>query len=758
MRGFPLLMRLAVLLGVLIGLCPLTAPASVTEVTFMVDPVDLSRPAWQALSDEFNATHSDIRFRIFWSNLQPKLNLLSVAGALPDLVSTADFKLVLIHDNLIDLDDFLKQMPESAAQYYPQLVDSCRYDGTLKMIPIRYNVPFIYYRPDLFRKAGLAEPAPSWTWDDYRRDAKALTERNPDGSIKIYGTNIQALWWVEWLGLFRQAGADALTPDGKVAINSAGTLQALRFMHDLIYVDRSAPRPVDALPTGFENGKIAIYYGGHVKEFGPLRKSAPFEWDIAPLPAGPQGQATGDLAVEGIGISKQCRHPREALEVLRFITSKKSSLALVNGGFIAPVRKDVAQETLLAGTPETRTVAPRHVEVLFDSLVFARSVPKLREFDPVWKALNNRINHVLNDPDDSHLADLPPQLAADAQTQLDLMRTPATANPWYFVVQMVLMGGIALWLLQGTWRKPASAEERAGQKYFFLFTAPCLVGLCLFTLWPLLLSFWWAQTDYNLVDTPHYVGLAQYRELLFEDHEFWQSLGRSLLYALFAVPLGLAVSLGTALLLNQNLRHIGAFRVLFYLPSILPVAASSMMWIWLLYPNYGIVNRMLAVFGVAGPGWLQDARWALPSLVIISLWGFGGAMLIFLAGLKDIPDSLYEAAQIDGAGKFSQFLHITLPSLSPVVFFNLTMGLIGALQVFDIAFIVSTSSGGEDAAGGPENSTNFYVLYLYTKSFTKLQIGSGSAMAWLFFGVILLITGVNFWVKRYWIAPETERA
>lgn len=133
-------------------------------------------------------------------------------------------------------------------------------------------------------------------------------------------------------------------------------------------------------------------------------------------------------------------------------------------------------------------------------------------------------------------------------------------------------------------------------------------------------------------------------------------------------------------------------------------------------------------------------------------------MLIFLAGLKNIPDSLYEAAQIDGAGPLAQFFHITLPSLSPVMFFNLTVGCIGALQVFDIAYIVSTSSGGEEVAGGPEKSTNFYVLYLYLQSFRKLEIGTGSAMAWMFFLVILLITGINFWARRYWLVPENERA
>jgi len=180
-----------------------------------------------------------------------------------------------------------------------------------------------------------------------------------------------------------------------------------------------------------------------------------------------------------------------------------------------------------------------------------------------------------------------------------------------------------------------------------------------------------------------------------------------------------------------------------------------MMWIWLLNRNYGMVNEALSIFGIR-PGWLSDPNCVMTSLVLISLWGFGGGMLIFLAGLKNIPESLYEAAEIDGAGTVAQFIHITLPSLSPVIFFNLIIGCIGALQVFDIAYIISTAAGGE--VGGPERSTYFYVLNLYVKSFTNLQIGVGSAMAWLFFVVIMAITAANFWAKRFWMSEDEERS
>jgi multiple sugar transport system permease protein len=726
------------------------------EITMMLSPNDTARPVWQQVCDEFNRSHPKIRLRILWSDLPPKINLLSVAGALPDLIPIVDFLLIQEHSKLLDLNDLMDEDPQTKAQFYPSLLAASTYQGGLKTIPIFYNVPFVYYRPDLFRKAGLPYPSENWTWDEYRRDAKALTQRNPDGSVEIYGTYVLANWWVEWLSLIREAGGDMLGPDGTLKINTPATAQAVQLMHDLIYVDQSAPKLTESPPNGFLSGKMAIYVGGHVLELDALRKNAKFEWDIAPLPAGPAGKATGELATVGIGISTQSKHPELASEFLRYIMRKDVALELCQGGLSPPVRRDIALETVLVGTPETRTIPPKHLRVLVDSLAFASGVPKLTIFPIVCQCIGDGIIHALNDPDAGPIARLPADLAAKCQVLMDLQKTPPRTSPLLFAGQVVILGAAAIWLFFRLKRMKMTPEEAAGQKFFFLFTSPCIVGLCLFVLWPLLLSYWWAQTDYNMMDAPRYVGLKQYQDLLFKDPDFWHSLELSLVYALFAVPLGLIVSLATALLLNQNLRHIGIFRVIYYLPSILPAAASGLMWYWLLDPRFGFVNRFLALFGIAGPGWLQDPHWALISLILISTWGFGGGMLIFLAGLKNIPESLYEAAEIDGAGTVSKFFHITLPSLSPVLFFNLTMGCIGALQVFDIAYIISIANRGNDDLGGPEKSTYFYVLNLYVKSFLNLNIGTGSAMAWLFLLVILVITLANFWARRSWFSHDEE--
>ncbi|MGB8352257.1 MAG: extracellular solute-binding protein [Chthoniobacteraceae bacterium] len=721
----------------------------------MLAPFDPARATWQSISDEFNRTHRDIRFRIIWSDITRKMSLLVTAKAVPDLVIMPDFWLVQYHGILLDMDAFFDSMPEVRTQIYPELLKACEYEGKLKTIPLYYNVPFVFYRPDLFRKAGLPMPDANWTWQDYRRDAKALTQRDSSGSVQMFGTNVQIIWWVEWLSLIRQAGGDLMDAAGNLKIGAPGTRDAVEFLHDLIYADASAPGLNDIPAGGFLSGKYAMYYGGHVMELGALRKRSPFEWDIAPLPAGPAGKATGELAVGGIGIWKETKQRDVAMEVIRFLMQDQAGKALCETGLI-PVRRDIARDVLLAGTPETRS-APRHPEVLVDSLSFASSLPKLVDSNVLaLNCITPAITQALRNPDRSSLAGLPQRMESEARDFLATLRQKPRANPASFVAQVLVLGGILVWLVaRFLKRSPHIYGEAHSKKYFFMFAAPCLVSLCVFTLCPLAMSFWWAQTDFNLVEPAHFVGLAQYRALLFHDPDFWHSLRLSLVYAVFAVPLSLVVSLSAALLLNQELRWMGAFRTIFYLPAILPVAASSLVWIWFLHPSYGVVNRLLSIVGIHGPGWLQDPHWALTALVIVSVWNFGAPMLIFLAGLKNIPQALYEAAEIDGAGALSRFRHITIPSLSPVLFFNLTMGIIGALQVFDVAYIISTAAGGDYAIGGPQKATYFYVLNLYEKSFVQMNIGSGSAMAWLFFVVVLFITGLNFWARNLWWKKDT---
>lgn len=292
---------------------------------------------------------------------------------------------------------------------------------------------------------------------------------------------------------------------------------------------------------------------------------------------------------------------------------------------------------------------------------------------------------------------------------------------------------------------PRGSNHRARRNLVgYLFVSPWLIGFAAFTAWPFLQSIYLSFTRYNIVSPPKWVGTANYKMLLTQDDLFWKSAWVTIKYAAISVPLAILVGVGLALLLNVNVKGIALFRTIFYLPSIVPTVATSAIFIWILNPNIGLINQILALVGIRGPAWLKTAPWSFYSFVFMALWGVGGSMVIYLAGLKDIPVHLYEAATIDGASVFKRMRHITLPMMTPVIFFNLIMGIIGAFQTFTQAYVMTPE-------GGPEDSTHFYSLYLYDRAWKYLDMGYASAMAWMLFVVIVVLTGIVFRTQKRWV-------
>jgi multiple sugar transport system permease protein len=277
----------------------------------------------------------------------------------------------------------------------------------------------------------------------------------------------------------------------------------------------------------------------------------------------------------------------------------------------------------------------------------------------------------------------------------------------------------------------------------YAFISPWLLGFLVFTAGPFLFSVYLSFTRYDIVSSPVWVGAANYRTLFTRDPLFWKSLWITLKYALVAVPVGIGAGVSLALLLNLDIRGISLYRTIFYIPSIVPVVATSVVFVWILNPQIGLVNGVLRNLGIIGPAWLQDTKWAFWSLVFMSLWAVGGSMIIYLAGLKDIPVALYEAAIIDGASPWQRTRHVTLPMLTPVIFFNLIMGVIGAFQYFTQAYIMTM--------GGPEDSTQFYALYLFNRAWRYLDMGYASAMAWILFVIVMICTMLIFRTHKSWV-------
>ena len=296
-----------------------------------------------------------------------------------------------------------------------------------------------------------------------------------------------------------------------------------------------------------------------------------------------------------------------------------------------------------------------------------------------------------------------------------------------------------------------SPDERREAIAGYLFISPWIIGFLAFFAGPILASFFLSFTRWNIVGDPVWVGWANYERIFTSDPSFGKAVGVTLKYALFYLPLEVTCGIGVAVVLNQKLRGIGIFRTIYYMPYIVPKVAASLVFVWVLNPRYGLLNTMLGWVGIQGPAWLNNANYVLPSIIIMSLWGIGGSAVIYLAGLQNIPQHLYEAATVDGANRLQRFFRITLPMLSPTIFFQLVLGLIGTFQTFTPAFIAAGRTG------GPLQSGLFYMLYVYNKSFDSLRMGYGSALAWIMTVFIMIVTLLVFRSSKYWVHYEAER-
>lgn len=288
-------------------------------------------------------------------------------------------------------------------------------------------------------------------------------------------------------------------------------------------------------------------------------------------------------------------------------------------------------------------------------------------------------------------------------------------------------------------------EKRKTALAGFFFISPWLIGLIVMQLGPMFYSMYLSLNNFDLFRPPTWVGLGNYQRLLTNDKLFWTALGNTAYYVAGRVPFALLLSLFIAVLLNQKIPLRSFLRTAYYLPSVTPQIAMIMLWIWLFDPQWGLINWFLGLFGIPGLPWLASVEWAKPSLILMSGWSIGGTMIIFLAGLQGVPEHLYEAAELDGATTLRKIWHVTLPMISPVIFFNVVMGVISSFQMFEKAFVMT--------GGGPGYATFVYALYIYNQAFMWFRMGYGAALAWVLFAILFVFTYIMF-RRQAWVYYE----
>lgn len=733
-----------------------------------------------------------------------KLMTAIAGGAPPDVINQDRFSIGgwAARDAFLPLDDFLAaQDPHDPLrirpeEFFPACWQEAVYRGRVYAIPNSTDDRVLFYNKDLLKAAGFVdengEAKPPANWDELKEYAVKLTVRDAQGNIERIG--FIPNYGNSWLYLYGwQNGGEFMSEDGRTCtLNHSQIVEALEWMTE-VYDALGGRAEVESLIATFQpgvldpflNGKVAmkINTNGELGNIARYRPDLNFGVAPAPRPRGFEGQPLTWSGGFSWAIPVGARHPEVAWEFIRWMVSEEATLLShrvrsryhrARGRLFIPdmsanrrindrVYKEFIEENPYLGN---------HFKIAYrlcaDLMAFSRFRPVTPVGQLLWdehvRAFERATHHQYNAKEALDIG------TREVQKELDRLHRDTSVYPpmrwdWAFgIILLGAFGGATVTFLRThrarvkEWRRSALLEGLAG----YFFASPWLIGFLVFTAGPIVASFLMSLSEYDVLHPSLFVGVANYWELFTRDPVFWKALGNTA-FMVLGVPLGMAVSLGLALLLNARVKGMSFYRTIFYLPAIVPVVASSVLWIWVFNPDGGLLNTALRFFGLegilsalvrrigtAGLYWLQEERLAKPALILMSLWGAGSSMIIWLAGLQGIPQHLYEAAEIDGAGRWSRFVHITLPMLSPYIFFNLIMGIIGTFQIFTQAYVMTQ--------GGPADATLFYVYYLFNNGFQYFRMGYASAMAWILFGIILILTLIQFRLAPRWVHYESGEA
>jgi multiple sugar transport system permease protein len=746
---------------------------------------------------EFESKYPHIKVKlesVDYAQFFTKLLSQYAAGVSPDvaMMDPPNFQRYARRGALYELNEFFGDVPGfDIGSYYKNIVDAHTLDEKLYVLP-RDIAPIacVYYNKRAFDEAGIPYPDGTWTWDwnvrpelrekDFLWVMEKLTKRDASGRPIRWG------YAPGWQGLFTDmiylsSGhriADDYKSPTRLNYDQEGIIRAYQFSADLTLKQRFMPSAVDiqsqqtSTRLMFTQQKVAMYQCG-IWDVPELRralipgKEGYFEWDIALAPAYKDGTRAYPTGGSGYCILKNTKHPKEAWLLTEWMAGRAGMMAMARAGVAQPaIRKYALAEPWIPG-PNT----PAEQQVPSNRIVTDQATPHV-VFAPsaiVWPEVNGIAQQSFTrifDGTSTAAVELPAGNKR-AQARLETLLREETLGPYDWTTALILMGflvaAIMFWVYKPEIGRRRTAKEKKENLTAYLFIMPWLLGIFLFTLGPMLLSFFMSFADWDIIRSARWRGVGNYTEAFTIDPTFWASLRVTIIYTLFAVPFGIIASLALALLLNVNVKGMPLWRTCYYIPSVASGVASAFIWMQVFRAEGGLLNAL--IYGPNGGGnflglgtilqpaatangvvnWLGNETMALPSLIIMSLWGAGGGMIIMLAGLQGVPTFFYEAATLDGAGPWQKFKAVTLPLISPTIFFNLVTGFIGAFQVFTQALLMTN--------GGPNNATMFFNLFLYNNAMVNLRMGYASALAWVLFFVILIFTVLQLRVSK-WVYYE----
>ena len=768
------------------------------QLRFVVWDGDISLKVLRGVINQFEKEHPGIKVKlenVAYGLYFQKLLSQYAANVAPDvaMLNPEEFQRFAKRGALLPLNDLFPHTPDFKLEdYYEPIVKAHSYHGTLYVLP-RDIAPIgiVYYNKRLFQRAGMDLPDGSWTWDFQPRPElgtkcftnclEKLTIMGPNGRPKQWG------YVPGWTGLmadmftFTQGAryADNYEDPTKILYNDPRVIKAYQFVSDLANKQHWMPSQVEmssvvqsTAADMFISEKVAMFQSGiwevpQIREKLVPGKPGWFDWDICLAP-GYKDPATGKIVRaaptggSGYAIMSSTAHPKESWLLTQYMAGAPGMLAMARAGIAQPAIRKLALSDAWIPGPNT----PLEQQYPHNRLATDEAVPYV-VFAPnadCWHELADIVNSKLDLiwTGSAKAKDVMADATSAAQDRLDAIRKQEHLPKFNWslggLVGLVLLGGILVWVYLPHRGQKLSRMEKVENRAGYLFASPWILGMLIFTVGPMLLSLVMSFTDWDIIQPARWRGVGNYSEAFLTDSRFWNTLKVTLVYTIFSVPGGLILAMAMALLLNAKVKGIAFYRTCFYIPALASTVAAALIWRKVFQPENGLLNAV--IFGADGKGnflglasilepltqpgqpvnWLGNEKLALPAMIIMSMWTVGGSMVILLAGLQGIPQHYYEAALLDGAGLWAKFKAITLPLVSPALFFSLITGAIGSFQFFTQAFVMTS--------GGPNDATRFYMIHLYENAFRNLRMGYAASLAWILFAAIFIITLAQFRLNR----------